>query len=38
MGMITNYNANHQIMKMKTDVNRLKIAKETSSGLTRLFQ
>ena len=36
--MTTNYNTNHQIMKMKTEVNRLKIAKETSSGSTHLFQ
>ena len=36
--MTTNYNANHQIMKTKTEVNRLKIAKETASDSTRLFQ
>ena len=35
--MTTNYNTNHQLMKMKTEVYRLKIAKETS-GSTRLFQ
>ena len=33
--MTTNFNTNHQIMKMK---NRPKIAKETSPGLTCLFQ
>ena len=36
--MATNFNTNHQIMKIKTKVNRPKIAKETSSGLTHLFQ
>ena len=36
--MATNYNANHNIMKMKTKVNRLKIVKETSSISTHLFQ
>ena len=32
------FNTNHQIMKMKAKLNRPKIAKETSSGSTRLFQ
>ena len=36
--MTTNFNTNHQIMKMKTKVNRPKIAKEISSGSTRLSQ
>ena len=36
--MTTNFNTNDQIKKMKTKVNRPKIAKETSSGSTRLFQ
>ena len=35
--MTTNFNTNHQIMKMKTKVNCPKIAKETSSGSTLLF-
>ena len=29
--MTTNYKINYQIMKMKAEVNRLKIAKETLS-------
>ena len=36
--MTTNFNRNHEITKMKTKVKRPKIAKETSSGLARLFQ
>ena len=32
--MTANYNTNHQIMKMKTEVNCLKIAEETSSDST----
>ena len=37
--MTTNNTTNHQIMKMKTEVNRLKIAKKIkTSGSTRLFQ
>ena len=36
--MTTNFNTNHQIMKMKTKVNCPKIAKETSSSSTSLFQ
>ena len=32
--MTTNFNTNHQLMKMKAKVNRPKIAKETSSGST----
>ena len=36
--MTTNFSRNHQIMKMKTKVNRPKIAKETSSDSARLFQ
>ena len=36
--MTTNYNTNHQIMKMKTEVNRQKIAKEASSGSIHLSQ
>ena len=35
--MTTDFNTNHQITKMKTEVNRPKIAKEIS-GSTRLFQ
>ena len=35
--MTTKNNTNHQIIKMKTEVNRLKIAKEALSGSTRLF-
>ena len=38
MGMTTNFNTNQQIMKMKTKVNRPKVAKEISSGSTHLFQ
>ena len=38
LGMTTNFNTNHQIMKMKTKVNRPKITKEISSGSTRLSQ
>ena len=36
--MTTNFNANHEIMKMKTKVNCPKIAKEILSGSTRVFQ
>ena len=35
--MTTNFNTNHQITKMKTNVNRSKIAKETSPGSSHLF-
>ena len=38
LGMTTNFNTNQQIIKVKTKVNRPKVAKETSSGSTRLFQ
>ena len=36
--MTTNFNTNHQIMTIKAKVNRPKIAEETSSGSTCLFQ
>ena len=36
--MTTNYNTNHEIVKMKIEVNHGKIVKETSSCSTRLFQ
>ena len=35
--MTKNVNINHQIMKIKTRVNRPKLAKETSSGSIGLF-
>ena len=35
--MTKNVNINHQIMKIKTKVNRPKLAKETSSGSIGLF-
>ena len=33
--MTANYNTNHQIMKMKTEINCLKIAERTSSDSSR---
>ena len=36
--MTTKYNTKHDIMKTKTEVNCLKISKETSSCSTRFFQ
>ena len=38
LSMTANLDTNHQITKIKTKLNRLKIAEETISGSTRLFQ
>ena len=37
-GMTITFKANHQLMKIKTKVNRLPMAKEISLGSTCLFQ